>query len=90
MKGGKENKLTHKYYERLINIYDDSMKSSTKKTIITARREQGFNGSSQNCHVGTLDELGQQECQTMTSGSGLVERESGVSDWEVSETNFEC
>ena len=32
MKRGKENKkLTHEYYERLINIYDDGMKSGTKK-----------------------------------------------------------
>ena len=43
MKHGKENKkLTCEYYERLINIYDDGMESSTKKkTVITARREWG-------------------------------------------------
>ena len=82
MKHGKENKkLTCEYYERLINIYDDGMKSGTKKNCYYSKKRMGFNSSAQNCHVGTLDELSQQECQTTTSGSRLVEQESGASDW---------
>ena len=65
-------------------------KRHEKKPLLQQEEDKGFNSSTQNGHVGALDELSQQECQTMTSGSGLVERESGVSDWQVSETYFEC
>ena len=42
MKRGKENKkLTHEYYERLINIYDDGMKSSTKKNHYYSKKRMG-------------------------------------------------
>ena len=42
MKHGKENKkLTHEYYERLINIYDDGMKSSIKKNHYYSKKRTG-------------------------------------------------
>ena len=41
MKRGKENKLTRKYYERLINIYDDGMKSGMKKTCYYRKKRTG-------------------------------------------------
>ena len=42
MKHGKENKkLTREYYERLINIYDDGMKSGTKKNCYYSKKRTG-------------------------------------------------
>ena len=42
MKCGKENKkLTCEYYKRLINIYDDSMKSDTKKNHYYSKKRTG-------------------------------------------------
>ena len=41
MKRGKEKKLTHEYYKRLINIYDDGMKSGTKRNHYYSKKRTG-------------------------------------------------
>ena len=41
MKCNKENKLTRKYYERLINIYDNGMKSGMKKNRYYSKKRTG-------------------------------------------------
>ena len=42
MKCGKENKkLTHEYYQRLINIYNNGMKSGMKKNCYYSKKRIG-------------------------------------------------